>query len=149
MKKWNLQKLDKYRRFFSERDSWAKLGRYARRIGLKAVYTALLMFYAYQRKETPFWAKNIILGVLGYLLAPLDFLPDLAPIIGFTDDIGILTVGLVTIASYVNDDVRAKARTKIGQWFPDYNKEEIIEIESKLSKENGTEGRSDSLHNQP
>lgn len=135
MKKWNLQKLDKYRRFFSERDFWAKLGRYARRIGLKAVYTALLMFYAYQRKETPFWAKNIILGVLGYLLAPLDFLPDLAPIIGFTDDIGILTVGLVTIASYVNDDVRVKARTKIEQWFPDYNKEEIIEIESKLSKE--------------
>jgi len=135
MKKWNLQKLDKYRRFFSERDFWAKLGRYARRIGLKAVYTALLMFYAYQRKETPFWAKNIILGVLGYLLAPLDFLPDLAPIIGFTDDIGILTVGLVTIASYVNDDVRAKARTKIGQWFPDYNKEEIIEIEAKLQRE--------------
>ncbi|MFM8361190.1 MAG: YkvA family protein [Haliscomenobacter sp.] len=149
MKKWNLQKLDKYRRFFSERDFWAKLGRYARRIGLKAVYTALLMFYAYQRKETPFWAKNIILGVLGYLLAPLDFLPDLAPIIGFTDDIGILTVGLVTIASYVNDDVRTKARTKIGQWFPDYNKEEIIEIESKLSKENSTEGRSDSHRNQP
>ena len=77
-----------------------------------------------------FWAKNIILGVLGYLLAPLDFLPDLAPIIGFTDDIGILTVGLVTIASYVNDDVRTKARTKIGQWFPDYNKEEIIETVS-------------------
>ena len=135
MKKWNLQKLDKYRRFFSERDFWAKLGRYARRIGLKAVYTALLMFYAYQRKETPFWAKNIILGVLGYLLAPLDFLPDLAPIIGFTDDIGILTVGLVTIASYVNDDVRTKARAKIGQWFPDYNKEEIVEIEAKLRKE--------------
>jgi hypothetical protein len=37
------------------------------------------------------WAKNIILGTLGYLLAPFDAIPDLSPIIGYTDDIGVLS----------------------------------------------------------
>ena len=50
-------KLDRYRRFFTEANFWGNLGRFARRIGLKSVYTALLMYYAYRRKETPFWAK--------------------------------------------------------------------------------------------
>lgn len=125
-------KLDKYRKFFSERQFWSSLSKFAQRIGLKAVYMALLMYYAYRRKETPFWAKNIVIGVLGYLLAPLDFMPDLTPIIGYTDDFGILTFGLVTIASFVNDDVRANAREKLSKWFPNYNKTELVEIDRKI-----------------
>lgn len=124
--------IDRYRRFFSERNFWGVIGRYARKLGIKTVYTALLMYYAYHRKETPFWAKNIVLGVLGYLLAPLDFLPDLTPIIGFTDDIGILSFGLVAIASYINEDVRGKARTRLAKWFPKYSETELLEVDKQL-----------------
>lgn len=124
--------LDRYRRFFTDANLLGNLGRFARRIGLKSVYTVLLMYFAYRRKETPFWAKNIVIGVLGYLLAPIDFMPDLTPIIGFTDDLGILSFGLVTIAAYINDDVRKKAREKLFKWFPNYNAAELVEIDRKI-----------------
>lgn len=124
--------LGKYRRFFAEQELFGNLGRFAKRIGVKAVYSVLLLFYAYKRKETPFWAKNIVIGVLGYLLAPLDFMPDLTPIVGYTDDLGILAFGLATIAAYVNEDVRKKARERLKKWFPNYDEGELAEVERQL-----------------
>lgn len=124
--------LDRYRRFFSERNFWSIIGRFAQRMGIKTVYSALLMYYAYRRKDTPFWAKNIVIGVLGYLLAPLDFMPDLTPIIGFTDDIGMLSFGLVTIAAYINQDVREQARGRLAKWFPRFVESDLQEVEKKL-----------------
>ena len=132
MKRIKIGNLSNYRRFFSERQFWGNLGRFARRIGLKAVYSALLLYYAYRRKETPFWAKNIVIGVLGYLLAPIDFMPDLTPIVGYTDDLGILTFGLATIAAYINPDVRQNAREKLKGWFPGFDNNELIEIDQKI-----------------
>jgi len=82
-------------------------------IGVKITYSALLLYYAYQRKDTPAWAKRVILGTLAYLLAPFDAIPDLTPFIGFTDDLSVLSFGLVTIACYIDDAVREKAKFKI------------------------------------
>ena len=35
-----------------------RTGRLAKTAGLRTVYTALLLYYAYERKETPKWAKK-------------------------------------------------------------------------------------------
>jgi uncharacterized membrane protein YkvA (DUF1232 family) len=111
---------------------WKKLKRYAQQAGLKTVYTVLLLFYAFKRKETPAWAKNIILGTLGYFLAPLDAIPDLTPIIGYTDDVGVLSFGLVTIACYVNDGVKEKAKIRLKKWFRQYDEAVLVEVDEKL-----------------
>jgi uncharacterized membrane protein YkvA (DUF1232 family) len=122
----------KYAAFFSENRLLKKLQSYFREAGLKTVYSALLLFYAYTRKETPVYAKNIILGVLGYFIAPIDALPDLTPIIGYTDDLGVLSFGLVTIACYINDEVRIKARKKLRDWFGAFDVQELAEIDKQL-----------------
>lgn len=123
---------NKYGKLFSEDGLWAKIKNYAKQAGLKAVYTCLLLFYAYRRSETPSWAKNIILGTLGYFLAPIDAIPDLSPIIGYTDDIGVLSFGLVTIAAYVNDEVRKNAKGHLTKWFGEYDEEELAGVEEML-----------------
>ncbi|MCG8327651.1 MAG: DUF1232 domain-containing protein [Chitinophagales bacterium] len=117
---------------FSENRFWKKLAHYARQAGTRTVYAALLLFYAYQRKDTPAWAKRIVLGSLGYFLSPFDAIPDLSPIIGFTDDIGVLSFGLVTIAAYVNDEVKGKARQQLSKWFNSYDEEDLKEVDAKL-----------------
>ncbi|MDX1666077.1 MAG: YkvA family protein [Saprospiraceae bacterium] len=122
----------KFARRFSESDLWKKLSRYAKRAGIKTVYTAVLLFYAFKRKETPLWAKNIVLGTLGYFLAPFDALPDLTPLIGYTDDLGVLSFGLVTIAAYVNDEVRQTAKNKLHDWFGDYDESQLKEVDENL-----------------
>lgn len=124
--------IKKYQRYFSDERFWAKLKSQARNAGVKIVYSALLLFYAYRRKETPFYARSIILGVLGYFLAPIDLIPDLTPILGYTDDLGVLAFGLVTIAAYINQDVRQKARARLDQWFGDYNEAELKEVDDQL-----------------
>ncbi|MBK7869981.1 MAG: DUF1232 domain-containing protein [Saprospiraceae bacterium] len=121
-----------YIKKFSEVKLWRKLGKYGRQLGIKSVYTVLLLFYAFRRKDTPNWAKRIILGVLGYLIMPIDAIPDLSPIIGYTDDLGMLSFGLVTIAAYINDEVREQAKKRLKDWFGEYNTLELKEVDKKL-----------------
>ena len=122
----------KYAQYFSEAKLWSKIQNYTRQAGLKVTYTALLLFYAYQRSDTPAWAKRIVIGALGYFISPIDMLPDLTPIIGYTDDIGILSFGLVTIAAYVNDEVRGQARGRLTQWFGEVDEDDIAEVDRQL-----------------
>ena len=122
----------KYARQFSENRLLNKIQNFAKQGGLKLVYSVLLLFYAYRRKDTPYWAKRIIIGVLGYFIMPFDALPDLTPIIGYTDDLGVLSFGLVTIAAYVNDEVRIKSRQKLRDWFGEFAVEELSEVDRQL-----------------
>lgn len=116
----------------TETKLWAKITGYAQKAGIKVIYTVLLMWYAYQRKDAPPWAKRIILGSLAYFISPIDMIPDLTPFLGFTDDLGILGMGLVAIAAYVNEDVRQNARGRLGKWFKDYNDTDLQEVDDKL-----------------
>lgn len=124
--------IQKYKGRFSEVKLWSKLKKYARLAGVKTVYTALLMFYAFKRKDTPKWAKTIITGLLGYFLAPIDAIPDLSPFVGLTDDFSLLSVGLVTVAGYINKDVKEKARKQLKTLFGDYDPVELEEIDKRL-----------------
>ena len=101
-------------------------------VGVKLVYTALLLFYAYKREDTPGWAKRIIIGSVAYFLSPIDAIPDLSPFLGFTDDIGVLTYGLVAIACYINDDVKEKAKLHISKFFVNIDESDLIEVDAKL-----------------
>lgn len=101
-------------------------------VGVKITYSAMLLFYAYNRTATPKWAKNIILGSLAYLLSPVDAIPDLTPLLGFTDDLGVLSFGLVTIACYIDEDVRSAAKTKIMSMYKNVDQQDLIEVDAQL-----------------
>ena len=122
----------KYAGFFSENSFLGKIKNYFREAGIKVVYSALLLYYAFTRKETPMWARNIIFGVLGYFIAPIDALPDLTPIVGYTDDLGVLSFGLVTVACYINKEVKEKARGKLKDWFGEYDEADLAKVDNNL-----------------
>lgn len=127
-----MKKLDQYRKSFSEFRFWNKIKRFAKRAGVKTVYSALLLYFAYKRSETPGWAKRLIVGVLGYLIAPIDVIPDLSVFIGFTDDLGLLSFAVVTVAAFINDDVRTQAREKLNTWFPEADQAALEEVDKTL-----------------
>ena len=124
---------DDYKASYSEKKLWKKLKKFAQNLGAKMTYTVLLLYYAYRRKDTPRWAKNIVLSALGYLIAPIDAIPDISPIIGFTDDLGVLSFGLVAIAAYVNTEVKTKARNKLNKWFGDVDDQDLKEVDDIVS----------------
>jgi len=108
-----------YNESYSETRFWRKLSRFAVSAGREVVEKALFLFYAAQRPETPAWAKAVAVGALGYFILPADALPDIAPVIGYTDDLGILGLALATIAVYVDDGVRWRTQKTLKRWFGD------------------------------
>ena len=123
MRKKDTKPVEKLMRYLSAR---------LKAIGVKLTYSALLLYYAYERKDTPGWAKNIILGSLAYLLSPFDAVPDLTPLLGFTDDLGVLSFGLVTIACYIDNAVREKAKFRLHKFFKVVDEQDLLEVDAKL-----------------
>lgn len=93
-----------------------KLGRVFKRAGREVVEKALWLWYAAQNPNTPKWAKAAIWSALLYLVLPVDAIPDFLPALGYTDDLGVLAAALVSVASYVDDNVKERARAKMGQF---------------------------------
>lgn len=96
---------------------WKKLAPNARSIGRGAVEKALYLYYAVQNPATPKWARRVIYGALGYFILPLDAIPDLAPLIGYTDDMAVMAAALATVTFYITPDVKAQAHRKMAEWF--------------------------------
>lgn len=111
---------------------WNKILKHSKAIGQKTVYTVMLMFYAFRRRETPAFARSIIIGTLGYFLSPFDAIPDLSPVLGYTDDLGVLSFGLVTIAAYINDEVRIQARKALKKVFTVIDLDLLQSVDAKL-----------------
>ncbi len=95
------QKSAKYRRLYSEASFWGKLKLLARSAGMKVVYAALLLHYLMKSDEVPLKTKLMISAALGYFILPVDFIPDFAPLIGFTDDLGVLLLILRHVAKNI------------------------------------------------
>ncbi|MBP8214855.1 MAG: DUF1232 domain-containing protein [Propionivibrio sp.] len=104
---------------YSESRFWEKVMAYARTAGKEVVEKALWLYYSAQHPKTPAWARSVIYGALGYFIFPIDAIPDLTPIAGYADDLGVLAAALATVALYVNDEVKAKAAGKLSAWFGD------------------------------
>ena len=108
-----------YESAFSDDGFWSKLRDYALVAGREVVEKALLLYYATQNERVPLWARTAIYGALGYFITLTDAIPDITPVVGYADDLGVLTMALVAVASYLDDEVRGKASRKVEQWFGD------------------------------
>ena len=87
-----------YAAAYNESSFWETIRRYARTIGEAALYNALTLYYVLQKPNLPPWCKTVVYGALGYLILPLDALPDLLPGIGLTVDIGVLSAALPSLS---------------------------------------------------
>ncbi|WP_071393027.1 YkvA family protein [Bacillus tuaregi] len=122
--------LQEHSKHYSENGLWEKIKKYSKKAGSSAVYAVLLLYYVLQKKEVPKKSKAVILGALGYFILPLDFIPDIAAGIGFTDDIGALVAALWQVSMYIDADVKQQARDRLKSWFGDHV--DTSEIDDKL-----------------
>lgn len=96
---------------------WRKLCRIAKAAGAKTLLTALTLFYCLQDRDTPRWARGVIIGALGYLILPLDLIPDMIPGVGYADDWAALVGALATVAAYIKDEHKARANAQLARLF--------------------------------
>ena len=114
-----LPDLQKYKDKFTQQEFFDKIQRIAKRAGAKLVYVALLLYYLLQSDKVSLKDKAIIIGALGYLISPLDIVPDAIPIAGLTDDLTVLLYALNKVWTSIDDDIKKQAQDKLSKWFDD------------------------------
>jgi uncharacterized membrane protein YkvA (DUF1232 family) len=114
-----------YANKFSQNDFVEKISRVAKRAGAKLVYASLILFYTLQSDKIGMKDKAIIIGALGYLISPLDVVPDAIPIAGLTDDLAVLLYVLKMVWTDIDPAIQERAKAKLQDWF---DEDEIGEI---------------------
>jgi uncharacterized membrane protein YkvA (DUF1232 family) len=90
------------------REFWLKLRRTAARLPFAEDIVAA--YYCAFDRRTPRGVQAILLGALAYFVLPFDFVPDMLPIIGFTDDAAVLATALRVVAAHITPEHRDAAR---------------------------------------
>ena len=116
-KKINENELRKYADNYSEEDLLHKISKFGAHIGLELLYKAAQLWCVLQKPEVPAKDKALIMGALGYLITPLDFIPDLTPVLGYSDDLVAITFALLKVQGYIDDEVKAEAKALLAKVF--------------------------------
>jgi uncharacterized membrane protein YkvA (DUF1232 family) len=103
-------------RLAQDRDSvrkrfWTKLKRVAAK--LPFIEDLLAAYYCAFDKETPRHVQAALLGAIAYFILPFDFIPDMMPVLGFTDDAAVLATAIRLVANHITEDHRAAARAAL------------------------------------
>lgn len=121
-----------YANKFSQSEFAEKISRIAKRAGSKLVYAALILYYTLQSDKVSKADKAIIIGALGYMISPIDVIPDAIPIAGLTDDLAVLLYVLKRVWTGIDPEIIAQAKEKLSKWF---DEEEINEIQNLFDSE--------------
>jgi uncharacterized membrane protein YkvA (DUF1232 family) len=93
---------------------WRKLRRVAASIPF--VEDLLTAYYCAFDKATPLPVKASLFGALAYFLLPTDAIPDVLPVLGFTDDAALLAAAIKLMASHIRPEHRAAAKDKFAEF---------------------------------
>ena len=95
------------------RGFWVKVKRFG--AGLPFVEDLLAAYYCAFDRDTPFQVKAALVGALAYFVLPFDAVPDLLPMIGFTDDAAVLATAVRLVAAHITPLHRAAARAALAR----------------------------------
>ena len=95
------------------RGFWSKLRRVA--AGLPFAPDLLTAYYCAFDRDTPLQVKVSLLGALAYFVLPFDFMPDVMPLLGFTDDAAVLATAIRMVAACIRPEHRAAAERAIAR----------------------------------
>lgn len=75
----------------------------------------LAAYYCAFDRQTPRHVQVALLGALAYFILPFDFMPDMLPLLGFTDDAAVLATAIRLVANNIRPDHRDAARAALAR----------------------------------
>lgn len=90
---------------------WVKVRRQAAR--LPFAEDLLSAYYCAFDRETPLQVRAVLLGALAYFVLPFDGIPDMLPLLGFTDDAAVLAAAMKLVFDHIRPEHREAARRKL------------------------------------
>lgn len=110
---------------YSEEGLWDKVKSVAKKAGMKVIYLALVLYYTVIADTTPANKKGIIYGALGYFILPIDLVPDVIPVVGYSDDMAALVACAAAVAMCITSAIKQQAHDKLHDWFGDFDEREL------------------------
>jgi len=92
---------------------WTKFKRVAAQ--LPFAEDLLSAYYCAFDKQTPRHVQAALLGALAYFILPFDFIPDMLPVLGFTDDAAVLATAIRLVAAHITAEHRQAARAALAR----------------------------------
>ena len=90
---------------------WIKLKRVV--ANLPFAEDLLAAYYCAFDRQTPRHVQMALLGAIAYFILPFDFIPDMMPILGFTDDAAVLATAIRMVATHIRPEHRDAARAAL------------------------------------
>ncbi len=106
-----------FEKHYSEQSFWEKIKDYAKKAGVELIRNALEAYYVSRSQNVPTWIKAMIIAALGYFISPIDVIPDVTPIVGYTDDLAVLVLLIKNLAEYISPEIRARVEEKLQEFF--------------------------------
>jgi uncharacterized membrane protein YkvA (DUF1232 family) len=72
----------------------------------------LALALAVRHPSTPWYAKLVVAGCVAYALTPVDFIPDVIPVIGFIDDLIFMPLAIALAVRFIPAPVLADCRAR-------------------------------------
>jgi uncharacterized membrane protein YkvA (DUF1232 family) len=95
------------------RDFWGKARRVVARLPFAEDLVAA--YYCAFDRNTPRHVQVALIGALAYFVLPFDFVPDLLPLLGFTDDAAVLATALRLVAGHIGPQHREAAQRALAR----------------------------------
>lgn len=92
---------------------WATAKRAARQIPFMDEVVAA--YYCALDRQTPRRVRATLLAALAYFVMPFDIVPDMLAVIGFGDDIAVLTAALAAVRPHIKESHRIAARQALAE----------------------------------
>lgn len=108
---------ENYSQDYSDDGFWKKILGHMKSAGRQVTNVALTLYYCGIDPKTSPVTKGIIFGALGYFISPVDAIPDITPIVGYADDLGVLLFALGTVSTSIKPEHNQAAKEKIDEWF--------------------------------
>lgn len=106
-----ISELSDYGDNYSDSGFWNKV----KKLGKKVLKPALQLYYVMKEPSTPFDTKGLIIGALGYLILPIDLIPDFIPAAGYTDDLAALLAVVKMCKEHITPEIERKVRKDLGE----------------------------------
>jgi uncharacterized membrane protein YkvA (DUF1232 family) len=92
---------------------WTKVKRVAAK--LPFIEDLLAAYYCAFDRNTPLQVKAMLVGALAYFVLPFDAVPDMLPLLGFTDDAAVLATAIKLVADHLRPEHREAARRALAR----------------------------------
>lgn len=125
--------IERFSEEFSDDKFSGKIAKYAKKAGAKLVYVAYTLYYSLFDKNFPVKQRAIVIGALGYFILPIDLVPDIVPILGYSDDLAALLYAFKAVNDHITPEMKEKAKLAANKIFGNLDDKDLdLDLETEV-----------------